>query len=290
MINLHLTSIKSWDPEINLLDTVENINATVQDFYDKLKIRFWTCDINVHRLTNNNEMFICDPWVLFVLYNKNKKKFKCTYDYTNEKIFKKFVSLNFKVEPGKEHRIKLLNFVQEQKIDCFYSNLSDKITLTEIPEHFPNGYFDNEFDYGVPKEYFLGLIDIVTEGSCEMSTHFSEKSYKPLFYKKPFISIAGPYWYETFKKHGFELYDEIFDYGFDLNENRDDRINDILMQIRDLNLLKYEDLLNLSEKLKPKIEHNYNHLFTLKSKMFEHISHDDMKNDLNIDMEHLKIR
>ena len=33
------------------------------------------------------------------------------------------------------------------------------------------------------KEYFLGLIDIVTQGSCEMSTHFSEKSYKSLFYK-----------------------------------------------------------------------------------------------------------
>ncbi len=283
MINLHLTTVKSWDPEINLLDNVENINSTVHDFYNKLKIRFWTCDINVHKLTNNNEMFICDPWVLFVLYNKNKKKFECTYDYANEKILKKFVSLNFKVKPGREHRIKLLDFIQEQKIDCFYSNLYENITLTEIPEHFPNGYFKNEFDYGVPKEYFLGLIDIVTEGSCEMSTHFSEKSYKSLFYKKPFISIAGPYWYETFKKYGFELYDEMFDYDFDLNENRDDRINDILMQIRDLNLLKYEDLLNLSVKIKPKIEHNYNHLFTLRSKMFEHIYHDDAVNDLNFE-------
>ena len=44
----------------------------------------------------------------------------------------------------------------------------------------------------------------------------------------------------------------MFDYDFDLNENRDDRINDILMQIRDLNLLKYEDLLNLSVKINQK--------------------------------------
>ena len=40
MINLHLTTVKSCEPEINLLDNVENINSTVHDFYNKLKIRF----------------------------------------------------------------------------------------------------------------------------------------------------------------------------------------------------------------------------------------------------------
>ena len=113
--------------------------------------------------------------------------------------------LRFNVIPVSErnHLIitgKLLDFIQNENIDCFYSNLYNNITLTEIPEFYPNGYYKNRFDYGVPKEYFLGLIDIVTEGSCEMSTHFSEKTYKALYYKKPFISMAGPYWYETFEK------------------------------------------------------------------------------------------
>jgi hypothetical protein len=284
MINIHLCSQASWDNEINFLDRVENINSSVEDYYKNFKIRFFTCDINVHRLTNN-DMFISDPWVLFVVYNQNKKYFECTFDSKDEKIFKKFVSLNRQVKPGREHRIILLDFIQKENIDCFYSNLFNNITLTEIPEYYPNGYWKGEFDWGVPKEYFLGLIDIVTEGSSEMSTHFSEKSYKALFYKKPFICIAGPYWYETFVKHGFELYDEIFDYSFDTIENRDDRIDDILLQIKSLNSYSYEELTKKIDIIKPKIEHNYNHLFTLQSTTFKHITHDNNKEDTHILME-----
>ena len=70
-----------------------------------------------------------------------------------------------------------------------------------------------------------------------MSTHFSEKSFKSLFYRKPFISIAGPYWYETFKKFGFELYDELFDYSFDIDENKNSRLKEILLQIKEINFL-----------------------------------------------------
>ena len=57
MINIHLCSQASWDNEINFLDRVENINSSVEDYYKNFKIRFFTCDINVHRLTNN-DMFI----------------------------------------------------------------------------------------------------------------------------------------------------------------------------------------------------------------------------------------
>ena len=280
MINVHLKSSHS-DNEINILDSVECINANIPDYYKNFKLRFYTCDINVYRLTDNS-IFESDPWMLFVVYNLNKKYFECTFDNKDEQNLKKFVSLNFMVGPTRAERVKLLDFIQNENIDCFYSNLFNNITLTEIPEFYPNGYYKNRFDYGVPKEYFLGLIYIVTEGSCEMSTHFSEKTYKALYYKKPFISMAGPYWYETFEKYGFKLYDQIFDYSFDTIENKDERIDDILLQIKSLNSYPYEDLSKKIDIIKPKIEHNYNHLFTLQSKILNHVHHDNMEQDTNI--------
>ena len=263
MINVFLD--ENWDSKINFFDSVECINASVSEFYENFEINFYTLDINVHRLTNNN-IFKCEPWMLFCKYIINKKYFQCDFKISADDILKKFVSLNFTVNSDRSHRVELLKFIEENNINCYYSNIYKNIRLTEIPECYPNGYFKERYDYGVPKEYFLGLIDIVTEGSNNMSTHFSEKSFKSLFYRKPFISIAGPYWYETLKKSGFELYDELFDYSFDIDENKNSRLKDILLQIKEINLLDYSDLVNIVKNIVPKIEHNYHHLYNLKSR------------------------
>ena len=268
MTSIFLNSPSSWESEINFFDSVECINATVPDYYDNFKINFYTLDINVHRLTNNS-IFKCEPWMLFYKYIKNEKYFQCNFKISPDDVLKKFVSLNFNVNSDKSHRVELLKFIERNNINCYYSNIEKNIRLTEIPECYPNGYFKGRYDYGVPKEYFLGLIDIVTEGSNNMSTHFSEKSFKSIFYKKPFISIAGPYWYETFKKSGFELYDEIFDYSFDTNENKNIRLQNILHQIEQINLLNYSNLVDIIKNIQMKIEHNYNHLYSLYSKSLD---------------------
>ena len=113
------------------------------------------------------------------------------------------------------------------------------------------------------------MIDIVAESYVNFSSHFSEKSYKPLFYKKPFITVAGPYYYETMKKYGFELYDELFDYDFDTNENVEERISNILIQLFEINNKSMKDLSNIINSIDDKINHNYNNLFKLKSKFHE---------------------
>lgn len=287
MINVFLNCYSSWDKDINFVDSRECINASISDFYENFKIHFYTCDINVNRLTSN-PIFKSDPWLLFVRYNTHKEFFECDYKVKSDDILKRFVSLNFSTDTNHSHKQNLLKFITDSDIDCYYSNISENITLTEIPECFPNGYYKDRFDYGVPKEYFLGLIDIVSEGSMDMSTHFSEKSYKAIFYKKPFISLAGPYWYETFKKHGFELYDEIFDYGFDTNENKIERLEDILLQIKTLNSCEYSDLSEKVESIKPKVEHNYNRLFSLESKILNdaYFNEDKKVNNLFLNEEY----
>ena len=261
MINLKLDEDLQHrldDGIINLIDDKELINAMVsENVYDKLQFNFYTLDINAERLTKNPSVK-SDPW--FLIYNfVTSEKFDCTYQ--TDIIKNKFISLiSLSDTDTKVHRFLLVTFLRDNEIDCCYSHLQEGKTLTEIPDHYPNGYYKNLFDYGVPKEYFESCIDIVAESYAKFSTHYSEKTYKPIFYKKPFITLAGPYYYKTLKEYGFENYDEIFDYDFDNEENLEKRIDNILNQIETLNELSLNDIKNLCKKVESKIEHNYQNI------------------------------
>ena len=259
MINIFL----KLESKINLIDDVENIPGHYGDidknYYEKFKICFWTLDYNAERI-DKTKTFKSDPWLLFCKYNLSNQ-FKCDF---SAKPDKKFICLTFS---SKSHRTRILNFIKSNNLDSYFSINAKQ--LTEMPECYPNGFYKNRFDYGVPKEYFYSMIDIVAESYVNFSSHFSEKSYKPLFYKKPFITVAGPYYYETMKKYGFELYDELFDYDFDTNENVEERISNILIQLFEINNKSMKDLSNIINSIDDKINHNYNNLFKLKSKFHE---------------------
>ncbi len=260
MINLKVIDniLKNFDGTINIIDDKECVNGIFADrnIYENLQVNLYTVDINANRLSDNPNI-ISEPW--FLIYNfSTSEKFDCTYNWSYEFVQNKFISLisNTKSEV-KNHRTRLIEFIELYDIDCCYSNLDQNKTLTEISEHYPNGYYKNNFDYGVPKEYFESCIDIVTESLASFSTHFSEKTYKPLFYKKPFISIAGPYYYETLKEYGFELYDELFDYTFDIEEDEIVRTNDIMIQLKKLNAMSLKEVKDICRSIQPKIDHNY---------------------------------
>ena len=256
--------LDNFDGVVNILDDKECVNGLISgNLYDKLKFNFYTIDINANRLSKNPNV-ISEPW--FLIYNfVTSEKFDCTY--TTDVIKNKFISLiSWSSDDRKKHRKKLIEFIEQNSIDCCYSNLENKKTLTELSEYYPNGYYKDNFDYGIPREYFESCIDIVTESLVEFSTHFSEKTYKPIFYKKPFITIAGPYYYKTLSDYGFELYDEIFNYDFDSEENYEKRIDNILMQIKELNSLSLREIKSLCEKVKSKIDHNYDHIKKQKPK------------------------
>ena len=238
--------------DINVIDSVENIAGQYPDFYEKFKFRFYTLDFNAP------EPFISDPWMLFAVYN-DTNKYVCNYTAVPHK---KFISLNWN---SKSHRRKVLAMMPH--LDAYYSDLSDEQNLTEIPQFYPNGYYKDRFDYGVPKEYFHALIDVVTESYVGTASHFSEKSYKPLYYKKPFITVAGPNYYATMVKYGFVLYDELFDYDFDRIDSIEERIDEILFQLADLNKKSIDELSAMVDW--EKVEYNHQQLYKVKSEYYD---------------------
>ena len=111
-----------------------------------------------------------------------------------------------------------------------------------------------------PKQYFEAFAQVISE-STEFVTIFSEKTVMGLICHKPFL-IAGPVGiHSKLKDLNFELYDEIFDYSFDTEMDRETRyqlILDNFVRLKEENTLN--DLVKLQKKLLPKILYNFENL------------------------------
>ena len=119
-------------------------------------------------------------------------------------------------------------------------------------------YKYDAFQDCVPLEYVKSCADLVTESFVGESLSFTEKTWKPIVMKKPFILMSGRHAHKYLKVMGYELYDEIFDYSFD-DKDFDERYFSIVNQVKELCKLSVNDFSNKIFFLKDKIEYNYNH-------------------------------
>jgi hypothetical protein len=89
----------------------------------------------------------------------------------------------------------------------------------------------------------------------------TEKTYRPILLKHPFLCYGAKNQNKEITKYGFELYDEIFDYDFDSKNHISDRIRGI---IDNLNNLKNENYYDLYKKIEPKLIYNKNHALKIR--------------------------
>jgi hypothetical protein len=118
-----------------------------------------------------------------------------------------------------------------------------------------DGMKELQNSYILPEQYHSSLFDFVTE-CCHETIAISEKTVKPLALKKPFV-VMGAVGFNTYlKRLGFELYDEIIDYGFDNEPDLKKRAEMYVSNIKTVS--KIENLQEVYEMLLPKINHNFN--------------------------------
>ena len=127
-----------------------------------------------------------------------------------------------------------------------------------------DGYRIKEF--GFKDEY----TDMITDPNCFMSLvgessmyipFVTEKTYRPILLKHPFLCYGAKNQNKEITKYGFKLYDEIFDYEFDSKDDINDRILGI---INNLNNLKNENYYDLYKKIEPKLIYNKNHALKMR--------------------------
>lgn len=108
------------------------------------------------------------------------------------------------------------------------------------------------------KFYSDAAIDLFVESVSENNSVIfpTEKTWKPVMVKKPFLGFSSKGYYEWMKSEDFVLYEELFDYGFDAIEDNEERYKSYFDNIIRISSMDISDLNDLISKLEDKLTHN----------------------------------
>lgn len=154
----------------------------------------------------------------------------------------------------------------------FLHKLQTEITITEedlkeietcLPlvldtsDHKLNLVYD-EFE-STRQFYEDSFIHIVSETNFFTPiVHITEKSYKPIVYKQPFIMLAAKGTLQAMREQGFKTFSEFWDESYDNEENDTKRFFKVLDLIKEIASWSDERKLEISPIIKNIVDFNYN--------------------------------
>jgi hypothetical protein len=122
-----------------------------------------------------------------------------------------------------------------------------------------NGEDPNSANIKLEEAYRDVFCDIVTESRFAQPTaNYSEKTYHPMWYKKPFVLGAPPHTLKLLKEHGFKTFSDFWDESYDLITIHEERLLKIFEIIDFINSKSIEELQEMYVQMEPILEHNFN--------------------------------
>lgn len=205
----------------------------------------------------------------FYMMNENLNS-----DYKERPFEKHFIFMNAVAKP---HRIRMyIDFHKHNILDTAYIswlNRYDTLQPDTIKFHKKVDGVDLSkkkiLDRGMLKDtaqdelssyYENAAIDIFGE-SVHQNPHciiVSEKTWKPILYKKVFLGFSIKGFYRWLRNEGFLLYDELIDYSFDDVDDYDKRYELFWNEVYKLSQMPLDELSTKIDGIRWKLDHNYN--------------------------------
>jgi hypothetical protein len=100
---------------------------------------------------------------------------------------------------------------------------------------------------------------LVTETNFrEHNVSLTEKSFKPLKEKHPFIIVGSAYSLQSLRDLGFQTFNDFWDESYDLQHNHYKRMAAIVDLCLEISKWDINKVLEFRRKVKPILEHNFN--------------------------------
>lgn len=220
---------------------------------------------NVYYLTGNNRFkddyyleFKHDSKINIKQFNNDevdifevfKNDFDCEVNLENKRT-KHFMSFN---QEKKIHRTKLVNFLKNEKLlsKGHVSYKSQKMYL-DGPEKKGTELSGEEF-------YLDSYFNIVTETEfIEPTLRFSEKIFKPIIYKQPFILYSVPFLLKHLRSLGYKTFHPFIDESYDEIEDNGERIRVLNQEVKRLCSLSLEEIHEWYSDMKEILIYNFEH-------------------------------
>ena len=143
----------------------------------------------------------------------------------------------------------------------FPEGVTDSMYMGMVYEHWtPKRLFlDQDYPslnpYQLPTQYSDSFMQVSAE-SFETEILFSEKTAVPLFLAKPFLLLGTKGYNHRLTDLGFVLYDELFDYSFDILDNMQDRVEGIIQNVLRMTSYNASTKKQKLNAIKDKLLHN----------------------------------
>jgi hypothetical protein len=91
--------------------------------------------------------------------------------------------------------------------------------------------------------------------------HLTEKAFKPIVSKQPFMLLAAPGNLAYLRSYGFKTFDSVIDESYDLIQDNDARIEAVVNQLHWYCNLTPGEKRDIIQQLEPIIQHNFDHFY-----------------------------
>lgn len=156
------------------------------------------------------------------------------------------------------------SYVREIRGNCGLSDIDD--TFIFYPKPFKGENFQT-MNYSVLSNveklrecYFEMVFETIYESNENLIVQTSEKTWKPLAQKMPFITFSYPNVLKEFKKLGFKTFDFIFDEGYDDEFNTEYRLHKVLEQVERICYMPFGELKEYESEITKITDYNFDNL------------------------------
>ena len=239
----------------------------------------WLCD--TYNLSSAYYFF--HGWAALDWY----RGYNRTFLHQSKNIKHTFLCPNNIVGGRRQHRLDLFrelcnrNLIENNLISmpaiCPYEGIAVKDYIdcdVELPLQIDNfdNYANDSHRITMWKQAAESLVHVVTETSYSGNkNHLTEKTFKPIVLKQPFILVSNQGSLEYLRRYGFRTFEGIWDESYDQlpDDKRISAIGNLLQE------LEYADKDYLNELCAPIVQHNYDWFYSGK---FEQVLWDELLN------------
>lgn len=118
-------------------------------------------------------------------------------------------------------------------------------------------YYQNSYFSLVTETFFFKTSEKNSKVVDENSVFFSEKIFKPIICKHPFIMMNRPYSLEYLRKIGYKTFAPFIDETYDTIEDDEDRLLAVVNEVERLSKMTDDEWIAWQENVRDIVEHNY---------------------------------
>jgi len=144
----------------------------------------------------------------------------------------------------------------------------EKYVLNKIDMLTEPSYIDTDSPDGAMSTFIdiencqRAFVHVVSETAFyNGKLHLTEKIFKPIVAKQPFLLLGAKGNLEYFKRYGFKTFSDFWDESYDNITNDCERIDAVYKILQQLSKLSYEEQCAMREQMQDILEYNWNHFF-----------------------------